>query len=166
VPWQTSQGQVPRAVARDRLFPASFARLSRGGTPWVGLVVSSALITMLMAANYTRGLVELFTYTLRIATLTTLIPYAYSAMAQLMLFVKDRERFQGRRLMKDSIIACLAFAYSVWAISGAGQEVVFFGMLLLLAGIPVYVWLRWRGGTPEPAVPIEEPVEPKVLMPA
>ncbi|MFO7549497.1 MAG: hypothetical protein R6X29_11615 [Acidimicrobiia bacterium] len=128
--------------------------------------MSSALITLLMAANYTRGPVELFTYTLLIATLTTLIPYAYSAMAQPMLFVTDRERFEGRRLVKDSIIACLAFAYSVWAIYGAGQEVVFFGMLLLLARIPVYVWLKWWGRTPEPAVAMEEPVEPRVLTPA
>ena len=95
--WILLQAQIPMAAARDRLFPASFARLTRGGTPWVGLLVSSGLITLLMAANYTRGLVDLFTYTLLIATLTTLIPYAYSAMAQLMLFVKDRARFSGGR---------------------------------------------------------------------
>jgi APA family basic amino acid/polyamine antiporter len=38
----------------------------------------------------------------------------------------------------------MAFGYSLWAIAGAGYEVVFKGFLLLLAGIPVYVWLRWR----------------------
>ena len=40
-----------------------------------------------------------------------------------------------------SALPCLA---SLWAIAGAGYEVVFKGFLLLLAGIPIYVWLRWR----------------------
>jgi basic amino acid/polyamine antiporter, APA family len=141
--WILIQGQIPMAAARDRLFPSAFGRLSRNGTPVFGLVMSSVLVTILMASNYTRGLVELFTYMLLLATLTTLIPYAYSAMAQLMLFVKDRERFSGRKLTTDTVIASLAFAYSVWAIYGAGQEVAFYGLLLLLAGIPIYVWMKW-----------------------
>jgi APA family basic amino acid/polyamine antiporter len=141
--WILLQGQVPMAAARDRLFPTPFARTSRNGTPVFGLVVSSVLVTALMATNYTRSLVELFTFMLLLATLTTLIPYAYSAMAQLMLFVKDRERFSGRKLATDAVIASLAFLYSGWTIYGAGMEVAFYGMLLLLGGIPVYVWMKW-----------------------
>jgi APA family basic amino acid/polyamine antiporter len=53
--WILLQGQVPRAAARDRLFPAAFARLSPNGTPVFGLVASSVLVTVLMAMNYTRG---------------------------------------------------------------------------------------------------------------
>jgi len=142
--WILLQGQIPMAAARDRLFPRRFGSTSRGGVPVFGLVVSSVLVTLLMLANYTRGLVDLFTYMLLLATLTTLVPYAYSAAAQLLLFVKDRGHFSGMRLAKDAVIASLAFAYSVWAIYGAGQEVVFYGLLLLLAGIPVYVWMQWR----------------------
>ncbi len=141
--WILIQGQIPMAAARDRLFPARFAQMSKNGTPVFGLVMSSVLVTILMATNYTRGLVDLFTYTLLIATLTTLIPYAYSAMAQLLLFAKDHEHLSGRKLLTDVAVTILAFAYAVWAIYGAGQEVVFYGMLLLLAGIPVYVWMKW-----------------------
>ena len=43
--------------------------------------------------------------------------------------------------MGASIIALLAFSYSLWAIGGAGAEVVYWGFLLLLAGLPVYVWV-------------------------
>ena len=142
--WILLQGQIPMAAARDRLFPRRFGSTNRAGAPVFGLVVSSVLVTLLMLANYTRGLVELFTYMLLLATLTTLVPYAYSAGAELMLLVKDRASFSGRRLTKDIVISALAFAYSVWAIYGAGQEVVFYGLLLLLAGIPVYVWMKWR----------------------
>jgi len=43
--------------------------------------------------------------------------------------------------MGASVIALLAFGYSLWAIGGAGTEVVYWGFLLLLAGLPVYVWV-------------------------
>ena len=33
-----------------------------------------------------------------------------------------------------------AFAYALWAIGGAGADVVYWGFLLLMAGLPVYVW--------------------------
>jgi APA family basic amino acid/polyamine antiporter len=155
--WILLQGQVPRAAARDRLFPAAFGRLSPNGTPVFGLVASSVLVTVLMAMNYTRGLVDQFTFIVLLATLATLVPYTFSAAAQLLLLVTDRAAFSGRRLARDAVIAGLAFAYSMWAIAGAGYEVVFKGFLLLLAGIPVYVWIRWRDSrtaqrtTPTPA---------------
>jgi len=37
------------------------------------------------------------------------------------------------------MISALAFLYSLWAISGAGADVVYWGFLLLMAGLPVYV---------------------------
>jgi len=39
------------------------------------------------------------------------------------------------------MISALAFVYSLWAISGAGADVVYWGFLLLMAGLPVYVWV-------------------------
>jgi basic amino acid/polyamine antiporter, APA family len=153
--WILLQGQIPMAAARDRLFPAVFARTGRGGTPVFGLIVSSVLVTLLMAMNYTKSLVDQFTFIILLATLTTLVPYAYSAAAQLMLLATDRARFSGRRLATDAVVALLAFGYSLWAIAGAGYEVVFKGFLLLLAGIPVYVWMRWRAArAPAEAEPL------------
>jgi len=35
--------------------------------------------------------------------------------------------------------AAIAFAYSLWAMAGAGAEAVYWGFLLLMAGLPVYV---------------------------
>lgn len=142
--WILLQGQIPMAAARDRLFPARFKELNSHGAPAFGLVVSSVLVTGLVFMNYTKSLVDQFTFIILLATLTTLVPYAYSAAAELMLLVKERERFDSRRLTKDAIVAGLAFAYSAWAIAGAGYQVVFRGFMLLMAGIPVYIWVRWR----------------------
>ncbi|RZQ65905.1 amino acid permease [Amycolatopsis suaedae] len=142
--WILLQGQVPMAAAKDGLFPARFGRVGRRGAPVFGLVCSSVLITVLMAMNYTANLVSQFTFVILLATLTTLIPYAYSAAAQLMALAKRREPVDRWRLVRDVAVAGLAFAYSLWAIAGAGAEVMAKGLLLLLAGMPVYVWLARR----------------------
>jgi APA family basic amino acid/polyamine antiporter len=96
-----------------------------------------------MLMNYTKGLVDAFTFVILLATLTTLVPYAYSAAAQAYLYITERERFQPRHFLRDIVVAALAFAYSVWAIAGSGQEIIAKGFVLLLAGVPIYVGMRW-----------------------
>jgi APA family basic amino acid/polyamine antiporter len=138
--WILVVGQLPLAVARDGMFPGVFGRTTAHGTPARGMVIAGALTTALIATNYTRGLVGLFTFIILLATLSTLVPYAFCALAAFMM-----EREPGARRMPASagatVIASVAFAYSLWAIGGAGAEVVYWGFLLLLAGLPVYVWV-------------------------
>ncbi|MFU8797401.1 MAG: amino acid permease [Gammaproteobacteria bacterium] len=143
--WILLQGQVPLAAARDNLFPRIFAQESKNQTPVFGLLFSSLLITALLALTLNQGLVKQFTFITLLATLAVLIPYFFSTMAELMMFIKNREQFQGQRLFKSVIITLIAGAYSFWAMIGAGQEVVFYGGLLFLSGIPVYVWVQWQG---------------------
>jgi APA family basic amino acid/polyamine antiporter len=132
--WTLLAGQLPLAVARDGLFPSVFLRTSRHGTPAGGLVIAGLLTTALVLLNYTRGLVELFTFFILLATLHTLIPYAFSSLGVFLL--KESE---GARLPRGAAAtAAFAFAYSLWAIGGAGREAVYWGFLLLMAGVPVY----------------------------
>ena len=113
---------MPLAAAEDGLFPAPFAKVhGERKTPVFGLVVSSVLVSGLMLMNYTQGLVEAFTFIILLATLTTLVPYAYSAAAQAHLYLTEPELFDRRHFVRDVAIAALAFAYSVWAITGLRQ---------------------------------------------
>ncbi len=68
--WILLQGQLPLAVEADGLFPRLFGRLGKSGTPTAGLIVSSLLITILVGMNFTRSLVELYTFIILLATLT------------------------------------------------------------------------------------------------
>jgi APA family basic amino acid/polyamine antiporter len=167
--WILLQGRIPLAAAQDGLFPKMFARVSeRTRTPVLGLVVSSLLITVLVGSNYQRDLVDLFTYVILLATLVTLIPYAFAAAAELYLLFADREAFSGRRMLGSGVVAALAFAYSYWTIVGSGYEITGQGFLLVLAGIPVYVLIRWRRGR-EPhalAVPEVSAIEVRETRPA
>jgi basic amino acid/polyamine antiporter, APA family len=140
--WLLLQGQIPLAAARDRLFPAVFSRVSRFDTPADGLVISSVLASILLAMNYTRSLVEQFTFIILLATLNTLVPYIFCSMAEIMIYLKDPARYSGRRLGGLVALSAAAFAYSLWALGGAGMETVYWGFLLLMAGVPFYVWIR------------------------
>lgn len=138
--WILLQGQMPLAAARDGLFPEVFGKLSARGTPVHGLVISSLLITGLMTLNFTESLVDQFTFLILLATLSTLIPYVFSAVSELVMLARNRERFSGDRLKGNAVIAVLALAYSLWAIVGVGVETVLWGLVLLLVGLPFYWW--------------------------
>jgi APA family basic amino acid/polyamine antiporter len=138
--WILMVGQLPLAVAGDRLFPRVFGRVSSTGTPRAGIVIGGLLSTALIAMNYSRGLVELFTFMILLATLSTLVPYVFSTLA---VFLPDRDRTAALEVPRPTaVVAALAFAFSLWAIAGAGADVVYWGFLLLLAGVPVYVWVK------------------------
>jgi APA family basic amino acid/polyamine antiporter len=142
--WTLLVGQLPLAVARDGLFPRIFAKISRRGTPAAGLMIAGVLTTALVFLNYTRGLVELFTFFILLSTLNTLIPYVFSSLA---LFLLPERR--GDALPRSIAIAgVLAFGYSLWAMAGAGAETIYWGFLLLIAGLPVYVFLVRRSSIP------------------
>ena len=136
--WILISGQVPLAIADDGLFPRAFGAVSNRGTPARGLVISSVLTTVLIALNASRGLVELFTFIILLGTLNALVPYVFSSLAG---FLIDRRPAADGRGRRGGIIGALAFAYSLWMIGGAGTEVVYWGFLLLLSGLPVYVWV-------------------------
>jgi basic amino acid/polyamine antiporter, APA family len=142
--WILLQGQLPLATARDGLFPALFAGVSRHGTPIAGMVVSSILVTALIAMNYTRALVPLFTFVILLATFSCLVPYLFSTLAE--VITTRRERRGATRAIPSAFVfvATMAFVYSIWAVVGAGREAVGWGLLLLACGIPVYARLRHR----------------------
>ena len=149
--WVLLTGQIPRAAALDGLLPARFAHLSPRGTPVVGIFLSAVLATILIAMNYTRGLVQAFTFLILLATLATLLPYVFTSMTGLMMALRERSRSRigGRaaaRSLARAVVSVLAFGFSLWAVVGAGAETVFWGFLLLLAGVPVFAAMRWRGG--------------------
>ena len=163
--WILLQGRVPMAAAEDGMFPAPFAKVhGKRRTPVFGLVVSSVLVTGLMLMNYTKGLVGAFEFVILLATLTTLVPYAFSAAAQAWLWLVERETFRPLHLVRDVVIATLAFAYSVWAIAGAGDDIVTKGFILLLAGIPVYIGMRWWERRKLEHLPIPPPTRERPVV--
>jgi hypothetical protein len=64
--------------------------------------------------------------------------------SSLAVFLVDNEGGRHHLAGGIKLIAALAFCYSFFAMSGAGAETVFYGFLLIVAGLPVFVYLRTR----------------------
>ncbi len=139
--WILIVGQLPLAVARDGLFPNFFKRLTRHDTPGAAMVLAGVLSTALIAMNYSRGLVGLFTFAILLATLGTLVPYVSCSLAGLLM---STGRLRSWRAISTSgaIVGALALAYSLVAIVGAGWEVIGWGVALMVAGLPVFLRMR------------------------
>jgi basic amino acid/polyamine antiporter, APA family len=139
--WVLMQGELPRAMAADGLFLPAFGKTSAGGTPVVGLVATSGIVTLLILLNVHRTLVGVFTFFVLLATTASLAAYLASSLALVRLQL--RAGTSGRRsALALGCLGCAGAIYSLGALAGAGKEAVFWGAVLLMAGVPVYAGLR------------------------
>ncbi|WP_020399912.1 amino acid permease [Kordiimonas gwangyangensis] len=134
-------GHMPMAAALDGLFPRRFARLTKSGTPAFGFVVGGMLASFVLVFNYVDGLVAAFEFLILISTLSALIPITFSTAAAWLFSVRTPSPSKFRRV-RDTIASIIGFLYTIWAIAGSGRDAVYWGFLLLLAGVPVYVWMQ------------------------
>jgi len=135
-------GQVPYGAALDHVFPDWLARLSRFGTPANALIFSNLLASLLVIMNFSQGLVGAFNTIILLAVMSSLLPYALCSLAELMILARRGRSEAGRDLPKVAVLGAVGFLYAALAIYGAGAETVFLGFLLILAGIPIHVWLK------------------------
>ena len=133
---------MPLALANRGVFPRWFAAVNRRGMPVRAQVAGAVLSVALIAANYTRGLTELFGFVILLATVATLVLYLFGALSALRL-MKQGSLQRGSLL----IVTLLGTAYATWTFYGAGLEATGWGAVLLATGIPVFVLMRSRAGS-------------------
>lgn len=133
-------GEIAMAAADRKLAPAAFARLGAGGSPAVALVVSAGLGSILLVLNYSRGFIGAFQFLVMMSTVTIAFPLLASAFAEI-------RRSFGRSIAGVAV-AALASIYCAFVIFGAGAESLVWGVVLTLAGAPVYHLVRRTRRTP------------------
>ncbi len=129
-------GQMPVALALDGFAPQIFEPNNPASAPRMSLLLGSILGTILLLMNYSKGLIAMFTFLAMMSTLAVLVPLLFSAAADLKYSWKSSKGWAG--------IAGLAFIYSVFAILGSGIIIIAWGLVLLLAGLPVYYVMKNR----------------------
>ena len=132
------QGEIPRDLAHRRLLPAAFARDNRFASPWVTQIVSSALASIVVYANYSRGLAELFIFMVKVTTSTAIILYLAGALAALKL------KYDGEIKASPTFVALTIISFFVccWAMYGAGPEASLWSAVLTATGLPIYLAMR------------------------
>jgi len=78
-----------------------------------------------------------------LTTLSNVVAYLFSAMADVALAYRE-----GRPVpLRDPLLACAAFGFSIWAVIGAGADAAYWNLILLALGLPVYVWQTRRASS-------------------
>jgi basic amino acid/polyamine antiporter, APA family len=140
--WILIQGQMPMAASRDDLFPKFFKKESSKGVPVLAIVVSSALVSILMAMNFSNSLADTYKYMILLSTLTCLLAYSFSMPSYVILLAKDK--VLDRTDWFKILVTIVGFAFSLWAIIGSGETTVYWGFILVMAGVPFYAVMKLR----------------------
>ncbi len=164
--WTLITAEMPLAAARDRLFPARFGAL-RHGVPAFGIVSSTLLASVLTAISYT-SFTTVFTTLVLLSVFTAVVPYLFSAAAQLYWLLARGPATRWPHLVRDCGVSGLALVFCFWSLAGSGYQAVYYGVFCLLLGVPVYIWLKVgrqeygetpAGHDPGAAVPEAHPAE-------
>ena len=148
--WTLLMGQVAMAAAQDDLFPRLFGTLSRRGVPAIGMVASAALATALALVQISgrSGFSAFYDTIVSLSTLAAVVPYVFCSLAPALI----REPGDAAA-PKLTYVEWVAFVFSIFTVYGCGPKAVLWGFLLLLAGVPVYVWRRVEHAKARPGTP-------------
>lgn len=151
--WILTTARSAFAAGEDKLFPAFFAKIHpKFKTPYVSLIISGIAANILLIMNYVSSLREAYNFMILLATLAFLPSYAFAAAAEIVLLVKHSKNFNIWNFLKNSFVSLLAFAYAIYAIYGTGAEVVMYGFILILIGIPFYVYMMLQNNKEDKSV--------------
>lgn len=139
--WTLVQGQIPMAAADDNLFPKIFSIRNQKNVPATGLIVSSLIVTVMLIITTSPSLIDQFNSLILIATVTSLLAYFYTSIAEIIILPKKQPFVKNTTHI---IIAIAAAAYSAWAFLGSGTETIFYVTILVLSSIPLYAWICYR----------------------
>lgn len=143
--WLLSTARVAYAAGEDGIFPKVFSKLHpKFNSPYVSLIIGSILINLLFLLNFSQGLVGAYQFVVLLATLSYLPIYAICAMAEIILLGKEILKKSKKEYMWLVFRNSLAFAFSIWAIYASGSETVMYGFLLIMLGVPVYVYMKMK----------------------
>jgi len=139
--WILLQGQVPMSAARDKLLPSFMSDKKGDGVSLGALVLSSVIISLLVMANFSDGLVPLYTFAIMVSTLGIFIPYILSIAVDIKVIVSNWATKSDYFSMTTAVLAML---YCTWAISGIGTKAMLWGVALVASGLPVYWAMKNR----------------------
>ena len=139
--WLLSTARVAYAAGEDGVFPKVFGKLHpKYSTPSHALIIGSILVNILLIMNYQKSMVSAFTFITILATLAFLPVYLLTACAEIMLMFKGEKEITLKIFFKKSFVPLLAFIYTIWTIYGSGAEIVMWGFILMLLGVPFYIY--------------------------
>jgi len=136
--WVLIQSQIAMTIADHGLFPKIFAKRNRFNAPGLGLVVNFFILDGLLWLTMDPNLVSQFQLAIMAATTACLFDYFNVAISEIILLLQyDKLKSNSSKI--HSIIAMLAGGYCFWAFFGAGHQLIYYVMGIVMVISMCYV---------------------------
>jgi len=135
--WVLFQGRMPFAMAKDKLFWSPMANVNeRYGTPAASLIFTSILTTIILITIPNFPAVAL------IASVAVIVPYAAASLSLIILRTTKKDVERPFKLPCAKIITLMGFILSTYLIYWASWPWTLVGIVLMLSGYPVFLFIR------------------------
>lgn len=138
--WTLLASELTRTLAANRLLPPVLGDENRFGAPWASLLLTGVLATVVGVMNYSASLVGAFTKLSLIVSAANLPLYVCCSLALFYLLRKDAAGLSPMLW----IAGFGGVAFAAFAFFGVGLEAFIWALVLGLAGVPIYFWMRSR----------------------
>lgn len=135
--WILIVGRIPLGAASEGLFPKIFSRTTKEGTPYMSMLISSALTTPFIVMSLSDNLTQQFNSIIEVSVTFILLIYAVCACAFLKIFAQS-----GELTTKRLIIGSLGLAFTLWALWASSFQMVLMSLSLLVLGLPLNIWMK------------------------
>lgn len=135
--WVLIVGRIPLGAASEGLFPKIFSRTTKEGTPYMSMLISSALTTPFIIMSLSDNLTKQFNSIIEVSVTFILLIYAVCACAYLKVFSRS-----GELTVRRLIIGSLGLAFTLWALWASSFQMVMMSLSLLVLGIPMNIWMK------------------------
>ncbi len=139
--WTLLASELTASMGRHGFLPAPVQKLNARGAPVVSLLLTGVLATGMVLMNYSKSMVDTFTFLSLVVTAANLPLYLLCAIALVVLTRRGERRLPASLF----VLGLLGTAYSLFAFFGLGREPFAWSLLLGAAGLPLYVYMKRQG---------------------
>jgi len=143
--WTLMAAEVLFVAAKDDDMPRFLRRENRRGVPIAALVMTSTLITAVLVVTLFSD--DAFTFTLKLCSSLSLIPYLLAAGYALRIGVRGEtydSRPRGRA--RETTFAAIAVVYTAFLVFAAGIEFLLLSFIIYAPGTVLFVMARREQG--------------------
>jgi arginine:ornithine antiporter/lysine permease len=143
--WTLMSAEVLFVAAKDRDMPSFLARTTGKNVPLPALIMTSVLIQLALVITLFSA--DAFTFTLKLCSALSLIPYLLAAAYALKLgVVGETYDTAPQNRSREALVAGLATFYTVFLVFAAGLDFTLLSFIIYAPGTVLFVMSRREQG--------------------
>lgn len=145
--WQILQTEVPRSGAENGLLPPIFSQINRYGVPWVTLILTALLMSVLLLMTLSSDLQTQFSRVITLAVIASLFPYFFAVITLPGLMVKKKFPVNVR-FYAYSLLSLITLIFIAAVLFSELSQALLCCIILQIVTIPIYLLyvLRKKNG--------------------